>query len=98
MILGGGETDREMHFAPLFLAVFRVIMAGKCTARGRLLLIYIIVKCLSYSVFLVFALVFARFFVCVAHLYVLTWMCVLSVWFYCESCVFVQLRINFLYE
>lgn len=87
-----------MHFAPLFLAVFRVIMVGKCTAKWCLLLIYIIAKCLNYSVFLVFIPVFARFFVCVAHLYVLTWMCVLSVWFYCESCVFVQLRINFLYE
>lgn len=71
-----------MHFAPLFLAVFRVIMAGKSTEKGCLLLIYIIVKCLNYSAFLVFITVFARFFVCVVLLCILTWIYVLNVWLF----------------
>ena len=71
-----------MHFAPLFLVVFRVIMVGKCTAKGCLLLIYIIAKCLNYSVFLVFIPVFARFFVCVVLLCVLAWIYVLNVWLF----------------
>ena len=67
LILGGGETDRKKHFAPLFLAVFRAIIVGNCTAVVCLLLIYITVKCLNYSAFRAFYPVFALFFVCMAR-------------------------------
>lgn len=80
-----------MHFAPLFLAIFGVIMIGKCTVKRCLLLIYISAKRLNYSVFLAFVPVFAYFFVCVAHLCVLAWMYVLNVWLCGEFCVFVEL-------
>ena len=67
LILGGGETDRKKHSTPLFLAVFRVIMVGNCTAFVCLLLIYISANCLNYSVFRDFCYVFALFFVCIAR-------------------------------
>lgn len=78
----GGVKGWKMHFAPLLLAVFGVIMIGKCTVKRRLHLIYIAQKCLNYNVFLAFIPVFAHFFVCVAHLCVLTWMYVLNVWLF----------------
>ena len=71
-----------MHFAPLFLAIFGVVMIGKCTVKRRLLLIYIVPKCLNYNIFLAFIPVFAHFFVCVAHLCILAWMYVLNVWLF----------------
>lgn len=51
-----------MHFAPLFLAVFGVIMIGKCTVKRRLHLIYIAQKCLNYNVFLAFIPIFCSLF------------------------------------